>query len=319
MNIETKQKIPVTLITGFLGAGKTTLLNHLLTQPNDERLAVIVNEFGEIGIDDKLLLRTDEEIIEMNNGAICCMVKNDTVKVLTKLVENKSRSFDRVIIETTGLANPVPIARAFLDKPALRDAYELDAIATVIDASQILKQLQDTPEAKVQIAAADILLLNKIDLVDETQRAIVKQRLRQVNPLATIHLTTKSELTLDKIVAQHGEQHFIENYTEDGHHDHDSDVQSFVLTSEQPLDLQKVGRWVGEFILLNSPNLLRYKGLLDIAGRDERFVFQGVHEHFENRQDRLWMKDEKRMSQVGIIGKDLDRSVFEKSFATLTA
>ena len=142
MNIETKQKIPVTLITGFLGAGKTTLLNHLLTQPNDERLAVIVNEFGEIGIDDKLLLRTDEEIIEMNNGAICCMVKNDTVKVLTKLVENKSRSFDRVIIETTGLANPVPIARAFLDKPALRDAYELDAIATVIDASQLLKQLQ---------------------------------------------------------------------------------------------------------------------------------------------------------------------------------
>ncbi len=312
-------KIPVTLITGFLGAGKTTLLNQLLTQQNNQKLAVIVNEFGEIGIDDKLLLRTDEEVIEMNNGSICCMVKNDTVKVLTRLIENKDKQFDRVIIESTGLANPVPIARAFLDKRALKDAYELDAIVTVVDASNILAQLVATPEAKVQIAAADIILLNKIDLVEVNDLASVEQRLRQINPLATIYRTTKSELTLDKLLGGEHDHIYVEKYTkEEDHHGHDSDISSFVLNSDTPLDLQKVGRWIGEFIMLNSANLLRYKGLLDIEGRDERFVFQGVHQHFENRSDRAWKAGEKRMSQVVIIGKDLDRAAFESSFAELT-
>ena len=312
-------KIPVTLITGFLGAGKTTLLNQLLTQ-QDKRLAVIVNEFGEIGIDDKLLLRTDEEVIEMNNGSICCMVKNDTVKVLTRLVENKDKAFDRVVIETTGLANPVPIARAFLDKLALKDAYELDAIVTVVDASNIIKQLVATPEAKVQIAAADIILLNKIDLVEPLALTSVEHRLRQINPLAVIHRTTKSELTLDKLLNGDHDHTYVEKYTKgDDHHGHDSEVSSFVLKSDKPLDLQKVGRWIGEFIMLNSANLLRCKGLLNIEGRDERFIFQGVHQHFENRSERPWKEGEERNSQVVIIGKDLDREAFESSFAELAA
>jgi G3E family GTPase len=312
-------KIPVTLITGFLGAGKTTLLNQLLTQ-QDKRLAVIVNEFGEIGIDDKLLLRTDEEVIEMNNGSICCMVKNDTVKVLTRLVENKDKAFDRVVIETTGLANPVPIARAFLDKLALKDAYELDAIVTVVDASNIIKQLVATPEAKVQIAAADIILLNKIDLVEPLALTSVEHRLRQINPLAVIHRTTKSELTLDKLLNGDHDHTYVEKYTKgDDHHGHDSEVSSFVLKSDKPLDLQKVGRWIGEFIMLNSANLLRYKGLLNIEGRDERFIFQGVHQHFENRSERPWKEGEERNSQVVIIGKDLDREAFEQSFSELAA
>ena len=312
-------KIPVTLITGFLGAGKTTLLNQLLTQ-QDKRLAVIVNEFGEIGIDDKLLLRTDEEVIEMNNGSICCMVKNDTVKVLTRLVENKDKAFDRVVIETTGLANPVPIARAFLDKLALKDAYELDAIVTVVDASNIIKQLVATPEAKVQIAAADIILLNKIDLVEPLALTSVEHRLRQINPLAVIHRTTKSELTLDKLLNGDHDHTYVEKYTKgDDHHGHDSEVSSFVLKSDKPLDLQKVGRWIGEFIMLNSANLLRCKGLLNIEGRDERFIFQGVHQHFENRSERPWKEGEERNSQVVIIGKDLDREAFEQSFSELAA
>ncbi len=312
-----EKKIPVTLITGFLGAGKTTLLNNLLTQLHDEKVAVIVNEFGEVGIDDKLILRTDEEIIEMNNGAICCAVRTDTVKVLLKLTERKDLSFDRVIIETTGLANPIPIARAFLDKPALAERYEIDAIVTMVDASQIAQQLKTTPEAKMQIASADIVLLNKIDLTDERTVAIAKHDIKRINPLATIHQTTKSDLTLETLLEAQRDQTFVREYTTDGEeHGHDSDVTSFVLTAEQPLDLEKVGRWIGEYVLLNSENLLRYKGLLSIKGMDERFVFQGVHEHFENRKDRPW-GDDLRLSQVVIIGKGLDQAAFEESFAQL--
>ena len=313
----TEQKIPVTLITGFLGAGKTTLLNNLLTEFHDEKIAVIVNEFGEVGIDDKLLLRTDEEIIEMNNGSICCAVRTDTVKVLLKLTERKDLKFDRVIIETTGLANPIPIARAFLDKPGLSSRYKIEAIITLVDASQIGQQLKSTSEAKAQIASADIVLLNKTDLADERTIAMAKHDIKRINPLATIHLTTKSDLNLETILKAQHNQTFIQEYTdEDTEHEHNDEVTSFVLTSDKPLDLNKVSHWIGEFIMLNSQQLLRYKGILDIQGSDERFVFQGVHEHFENRKDRAW-GDEPRLSQVVIIGKNLDRESFEKSFANL--
>ena len=313
------KKIPVLLITGFLGAGKTTLLNHLLTQLSDEKVAVLVNEFGEVGIDDKLLLRTDEEILEMNNGAICCAVRNDTVKVLLRLTERKDLVFDRVIIETTGLANPVPLARLFLDKPMLAEKYSIEAIVTLVDASQVVRQLRDTPEVKTQIATADVVLLNKIDLVDERALAVAKHSIRRVNPLAVIHETTRSELTLETLVEASREQVFLNAHThEDDHHDHDDGVESFVLTADTPLDLEKVGRWIGEFILLNSEKLMRYKGFLDIKGMEERFVFQGVHEHFENRRDREW-GDQERVSQVVVIGKDLDRDAFETSFGDLVA
>jgi len=314
-----KKKIPVTLITGFLGAGKTTLLNNLLSQLHHEKIAVIINEFGEIGIDDKLILRTDEEIIEMNNGAICCAVRTDTIKVLLKLTERKDLHFDRVIIETTGLANPVPIARAFLDKPALSERYEIDAIVTLVDATQITKQLKSAPETKTQIASADVILLNKIDLADERTVAVAKHDIKRINPLATIHLTRKSDLTLETLLSTKRDQTFIHEHThEDETHDHDSDITSFVLTATEPLDLEKVSHWIGEFIMLNSANLLRYKGLLDIAGMDERFIFQGVHEHFESRKDRPWGTDE-RLSQVVIIGRNLDKEAFKESFRVLVA
>ena len=314
------EKIPVTLLTGFLGAGKTTLLNNILEENTDEKIAIIVNEFGEVGIDDKLILRTNEEIIEMNNGTICCVMKTDATKVLLKLIENDELDFDRVIIETTGLADPVPIARLFLDKPALQAHYELDSIVAMVDAKYIEAQLLNRPEAKTQIAAADIILLNKTDLVDERQVAIVKHRLRQINPIAAIHSTTQSTLALDLILNSGAEQVYVHEYThEDSSHHHDEDVISFVLREDQPLDLQKVAAWIGEFIMLNSQNLIRYKGLLNIHGMDERFVFQGVHEHFENRKDRRWNKGEEKISQVVVIGKDLDQPAFEESFKRLVA
>ncbi|MDA0207996.1 MAG: GTP-binding protein [bacterium] len=311
-----QHKIPVTILSGFLGSGKTTLLNRLLTEYQDEQLALIVNEFGEIGIDDKLLLRTDEEIIEMNNGAICCVLRDDTTKTLLKLVENKDRQFDRVLIETTGLANPIPIARAILEKPALKDKFKLESVVIMVDASNVLDQLHTTQEAKEQIAAADVIVLNKIDLADERTIAATKMKLRSINPIARIVETQNAEVTLDDLRSEEKDRSFVTDLAP-AHHDHDDEVTSFVLEADAALDFNKVTQWIGETIMLNSDKLMRYKGILAIAGKNERFVFQGVHQHFEHRKDRVWKEGEDRKSQVVMIGKDLDEAKMREAFAKL--
>lgn len=313
------KKIPVTLISGFLGSGKTTLVNTLLSEKQEEKIAIIVNEFGEVNIDEKLILRTDEEIIEMNNGAICCVMRDDTTKVLLKLIENKELTFDRVFIETTGLANPIPIARAFLDKPALKERYTLDMIITMVDTSHISEQILHRPEAKDQIAAGDVIILNKTDLVDDQTMATAKARIRNINPIATLLETTNAHVSFKELQAQSHHQTYIHEYTnEDHHHEHD-ETMSFVLSTDKPLDLQKVAHWIGETIMLNAEHLMRYKGILNIQGMDERFVFQGVHEHFENRKDRKWKEDEPRKTEIVLIGNNLDTSLFQESFNQLIA
>lgn len=313
-----EHKIPITILSGFLGAGKTTLLNRLLTEYHDEQLALIVNEFGEVGIDDKLLLRTDEEIIEMNNGAICCVLKDDTTKTLLKLIENKDRQFDRVIIETTGLANPIPIARAILEKRALKDKFQLEAVVVMVDASNILDQLHATQEAKEQIAAADIVVLNKIDLADERTIASAKMKIRSINPIAKLIETEKSNVKLDELRIDEKDRSFVTELAPEHHH-HDDDVTSFVLEANVPLDFNKVTQWIGETIMLNSDKLMRYKGILNIAGKEERFVFQGVHQHFEHRKDRAWHEGEERKSQVVMIGKGIDQAAMREAFEKLIA
>jgi len=309
------KRIPVILVTGFLGAGKTEFLNNLLTEYSDERLAIVMNEFGEVGIDERLLLLTDEEVVEMNNGAICCAVRGDTQKVLLKLVENRDKEIDRVVIETTGLANPVPIARMFFEKPALREKFELDLIVTVVDASNIVAELDDTAEAKVQLMSADVVLLNKSDLVGARELAEARMYIRNINPLAVIHETVKSKIGLAELTKSDAAQTFVQEFSHDGEHSHHDDVQSFVLESRVPLDLAKVSRWIGEMLILNGEKLMRYKGILDIAGREKRFVFQGVHMYFENREDRDWREGEERVSQVVVIGRDINREEFARSFS----
>ena len=313
---ETK-KIPVTILTGFLGAGKTTLLNHLISQTKHERVALIINEFGEVGIDDKLILRTEEEIIELNNGVICCAFKTDTTKSLLKLVENKGLQFDRVIIELSGVANPIPLARLLLSKPELIERYTLSGIVTVVDSGHIASQLQSQPEAKEQIAAADVILLNKIDLAEARTLGAAKMAIRNINPIASVHEVTRGEITVDTLF-QAFEHTFVTEHTHSDDHHHDSELASMVLEADKPLDLQKVTQWIGE-LLLNHENLVRYKGLLDIAGFNERFVFQGVHELFENRKDRPWAAPDDRKSQVVLIGRNLNKQDLQDSFNTIIA
>lgn len=310
-------KTPVTLLTGFLGAGKTTLLNNILTGTK-EKIAVIVNEFGDISIDDRLLLRSDEEIMELATGSICCAVKNDVVKVLTRLADNKDAGFDRVVIETTGLANPGPIINAFVQKQALRNAYQVEQTVTVIDASHILDQIVQTPEAKSQIALADTLILNKVALVDDLEP--VEDMIRRINPLATIVKTNHSVVDMNIILSPVEFKELPEHIHEDhSAHRHDDELTSFVLTADRPLDLEKVTHWIATDIILNGERLLRYKGILDIAGMDERFVFQGLHMQFSNKKDRRWTDSEPRNSEVVIIGKNIDYETFQENFSKTVA
>jgi G3E family GTPase len=301
------EKIPVYLITGFLGAGKTTLLNHLLEQ-SDEEVAVIVNEFGEVGIDDRILLRSDEEIMELTTGSICCMAKNDTIKVLTRLADNKDRKFKKVFIETTGLANPGNIISAFAYKAALKDQYRFAGTITVIDAYHIIQQITERPEANDQIAMADILILNKTDIADDIEA--VRDLIKRVNPIAKIIETNFSNIELSDLEGLEARE--IDLPEEHGHA-HDSDIDSIALETKAPIDLQKFGLWVATEIMLRKDDLLRYKGILNIDGMNERFVFQGVHEHFSNTKERPWGEQEARDSKIVLIGRNLDKSVLEAS------
>jgi G3E family GTPase len=317
--------VPVTILTGFLGAGKTTLLNRILSGDHGHRIAVIVNEFGDIGIDDKLIVRSSEDILEMTNGCICCQAKDDTYKVLLKLMENRrdliaadKPSFDRIVIETTGLANPGPLARLFLADPTLRTRYELDGIVTVLDARYIREQLINNIEAKEQIACADVLVLNKTDLVDTDEIPKIEEWIRALNPIAKIHHAERGNIPVSTVLDVGGfniegkESVIPEHY--DDHHAHDAHIISIVLREERPLDLARVTHWIGSELMAQGDKLLRAKGILNIKDMPDRLVFQGVRWHFENIKGALWQEGQERTSEIVLIGYDLDEAAFKKSF-----
>jgi G3E family GTPase len=317
------KKIPITLLTGFLGAGKTTLLNHVLTENHGEKITVIVNEFGDIGIDDKLVKSNVNGVVELENGCLCCTVKDDTLGTMLKLMDDREdmQEFDRMIVETTGLANPIPFIRAFLSKPLLQKHYLLDGVVTVVDAANITQQTATMDEPNAQIAVADVVLLNKIDLVDKSKRERVEEQLRSMNPRAKIITTERSAVDIQEILDIQAFE--LDNFEFDAtpsrdHGGADGDVQSIVLREECPLDMDKVSRWIGEALMLNAQDLLRYKGILNIADRDDRMVFQGVHMHFENVVGEPW-GDEERNSEVVIIGRDLDEDFYQKTFSDCVA
>jgi G3E family GTPase len=316
----TQTMIPVTILTGFLGAGKTTLLNRILSEQHGQRIAVIENEFGEAGVDGELLIQGEEKIVEMNNGCICCTVRGDLVRILGDLSQRNLASelrFDRVIIETTGLADPAPVAQTFFVEDEIRERYILDAIITVVDAVHGMQQLDEHHEALEQVGFADRILLSKTDLVTQEALQAITTRVRQMNPRAPIKQVHFGKTDIQDILDIAGfsldEILKIEpDFLEDVSHEHDDDVASFVFRSERPFRMEKLEIFLGGMLEIYGAQLLRYKGILHVAGDDNRWAFQGVHMLMGGEQGNPWKSGEKRESVMVFIGKNLPKEDFEK-------
>jgi G3E family GTPase len=305
MDREQEQRIPVTVLTGFLGAGKTTLLNRILTTEHGRRVAVIVNEFGEVGIDHHLLISSDQEIVEMSNGCICCTVRGDLLRTLFNLLEQRG-SFDTLMIETTGLADPAPVVQTFFIDDRIRSEFRMNGVVTVVDSKHIFQQLDRSPEAKEQIAFADLVLLNKMDLISPEDLSELEYKIRNINGAARICQTKNSDVDISIILdlqslALEGK---AQNHSEDHKHTEDISTVSIVLPGD--LDGLKVSEWFRSVITEQGPNILRMKGILNLRGDPDQFVFQGVHMLFEGRPGRRWANDEERINRLVFIGRDLD-------------
>jgi G3E family GTPase len=316
--------IPVTILTGFLGSGKTTLLNYILKQPHGHRIAVIENEFGEAGIDNELLVQDQgEQIVEMNNGCICCTVRGDLVRILGELAAKRKAGtvkFDRVIIETTGLADPAPVAQTFFVDEDIMLAYRLDAIVTLVDAKHAPLQLDEHHEAQEQVGFADRILLTKTDLVTPAEVLALRQRLVRMNPRASIAESHKGVAALDQVLDIHGfnlnaileiEPDFLSDVT----HEHDDDISSFVFRETRPMDLEKIEDFLSAIVQVHGASLMRYKGILSIQDFDKRVVFQGVHMLMGSDLGAPWADGEVRESKMVFIGKNMPREVLEKGLA----
>jgi len=342
----------VTVLTGFLGAGKTTLLNRILSEDHGRRYAVIVNEFGEIGIDNDLIVDSDEEVFEMNNGCVCCTVRGDLIRIIEGLMKRKGK-FDAIVVETTGLARPAPVAQTFFVDAEVREKTKLDAIVTVVDAKHVLHRLSESDEAQEQIAFADVVLLNKTDLVAAEDVAAVERRIRQINPTARVHRTERCGIELQKILEQGAfdldrvleiDPHFLPDHDCDeacehhhdhdhghhghGHHGHDhhhhdhnaaNGVASVSLSTEKLIDPQKLLPWLNQFTQERGPDILRLKGILAFPDEPKRFVVQGVHMILDGDVQRDWRDGEKRVSRLVFIGRNLDKAELETAFLACAA
>ena len=348
-------KIPVTVLTGYLGAGKTTLLNRILSEPHGQKYAVIVNEFGEIGIDNDLVVGADEEVFEMNNGCICCTVRGDLVRIIDGLMRRKGK-FDAIIVETTGLADPAPVAQTFFVDETVGRKTKLDAVVTVADAKWLKDRLKDAPEAKNQIAFADVIIINKTDLVSAAELDEVEARIRGINPYAKLHRTERCAVPLAEVLGRnafdldrildiepefletddhhhdHGHEHNHEQDHEHGHgdhghhahhgglkHYHDEEMQSVSLQSDRPLDPDKFFPWVQNLVQEDGPSILRCKGILSFKDDPARFVFQGVHMILDGDHQREWKSDEKRTSRLVFIGRNLPQEKIRTGFESCVA
>jgi G3E family GTPase len=314
-------KIPVTVITGYLGSGKTTLLNHILSKQQSRKVAVIVNEFGEIGIDGQLIEQDgDEQLIEFNNGCLCCTVRGDLIETIGKL-RQRAGDLDAILIETTGLADPAPVASTFFVDEGVRADTRLDAFVTVVDAVNLEKNLEQSVEAQEQVAFADIILINKIDLVDEAQLQRIERRVRTLNPLARVQRSANSVVPLDSILNVNAFQleaklQVDPEFLGDHEHEHDPAITSIVLREERPIDINRFMSWMAPLLQKDGDRYLRTKGVFNAQGFNERVVFQSVRMLTTMARFHAWTADEPRRSEYVVIGRELDREMLS---AGLTA
>jgi G3E family GTPase len=308
-----RKVIPVSVLTGFLCAGKTTLLNYILKEQTDYRFGVLINEVGEIGIDGQLVETQPEDIVEMSNGCVCCTVRKDLVKGIQKLL--KKENLDYILIETTGVADPGPVAQTFLNIPQLQQFARLDSIITVVDAEHVADQLKEAEVAREQIALADFILLNKVDLVSEEALKAVETQILAINPQARIFHTQQSKLNLKEMLdlnafnldqKQAASPDFLNELKESKH----ADIESFAFRFDQPFEIEELETQLQQ--LSEEAKVYRSKGILWIEGTPRRAVFHGVNNRFTIYWDRLWDKEEKRESQLVFIGKNLDRKSIEQ-------
>lgn len=318
------RKIPVTVITGYLGAGKTTLLNHILTGQQDKKIAVIVNEFGEVGIDGQLIEgREDEQLIEFNNGCLCCTVRGDLIETIAKLRE-RSSELDAIMIETTGLADPAPVASTFFVSEEVRDDTRLDAFVTVVDAVNLGKNLEQSVEAQEQVAFADIVIVNKTDLASEDQLVRAEKLVRSLNPLARMTRAEHSKVDLSQIINVNAFQleaklQVDPAFLDEHEHEHDPAISSVVLREERPIDMNRFMSWMAPLLQAEGDRYLRTKGVFHAKGFEERVVFQSVRMLTTMARFNPWAVGDERRTEYVVIGRDLDKDMLAAGLAACVA